>query len=494
MVETRVLPIVRIPGAFEGKGNAGLPNRRRKLSLAALLGWGQWLMSDRAARPEEALASPDLLGRSEEAERAAKVLIFLAFTLIVFSAFATGSFGRSHAWSGIGHLARLLSLPLHLYGFLMMIHLPYRAILCFLYRPHPLPESLPVVSFIIPAYNEGAMVEKAIESSAASDYPRKKMEILCVDDGSTDDTGEYIRRAAERHPGLVRVLRHPRNRGKRRALATGFDQARGEILITLDSDSVIAPDAARHLVAPFVDPRVGASTGRVAVYNKTENLLTRMLAVRYIMAFEFFRASTSVFRTVMCCSGVLSAYRRTVVRRLQDAWLHQRFLGQECTYGDDRALTSLILRAGYHTVYQRTAEVKTLAPATLPKLARMLTRWHKSFIRESLLFSTFMFTRYRDRYRIPAAFDFLLTILLIPLQFYITLYSFIHVFVDPILILRFLSLIVIMGVTYMLFYIRFERNTDFLYGVLYSFLHVFFLMWTVPYAVLTFRNNSWLTR
>ena len=65
---------------------------------------------------------------------------------------------------------------------------------------------------------------------------------------------------------------------------------------------------------------------------------------------------------------------------------------------------------------------------------------------------------------------------------------------DPILILRFLALIIIMGLTYMLFYIRFEKNTDFIYGILYSFLHVFFLMWTVPYAVLTFKNNSWLTR
>ena len=101
------------------------------------------------------------------------------------------------------------------------------------------------------------------------------------------------------------------------------------------------------------------------VYNKTENLLTRMLAVRYVMAFEFFRASTSVFKTVMCCSGVLSAYRAKVVSRLQGAWLNQEFLGQKCTYGDDRALTNFVLREGYHTVYQRTAEVKTLAPPTL---------------------------------------------------------------------------------------------------------------------------------
>ena len=451
-------------------------------------------MPERFPQQDAILASTKVFEASENAENFTKTLIFLAFSVIVLSAFVSGSFERAHYWYNLSFVTRFLSVPLVVYSVLMMVHLPYRAILCFLYKPYPLSADLPTVSVVIPAYNEGAMVEKAIESSALSDYPREKMEILCVDDGSVDDTWEYIQRAAARYPRLVRTLRHPRNRGKRHALATGFKQSRGEILVTMDSDSVIARDGLKHLVSPFVDAKVGAATAKVRVFNKRQNFLTRMLAVRYIMAFEFFRASTSVFKTVMCCSGVLSAYRRSVVARFQDRWLNQQFMGQFCTYGDDRALTNFVLREGYDTVYQRTAEVQTLAPSTLTKLARMLTRWHKSFIRESIIFSTFMFSRYRDRHRLPAAFDFMLTVVLIPFQFYITLYSLYHIFVDPILILRFLALIVIMGATYMVFYIRFERNTDFLYGVLYSFLHVFFLMWTVPYAVLTFKNNSWLTR
>jgi hyaluronan synthase len=450
-------------------------------------------MLDRLVRRAGSLAPAEALDR-EGLEKLTKTVIFLAFTLIVFSAFVSGSFDRARYWYNINFVTRYLSLPLLIYSVLILVHLPYRAILCFLYKPFPPGKTLPSVTVVIPAYNEGAMVEKAIDSSALADYPRELLEIIAVDDGSTDDTWDYVRRAAERNPGRIQAVRHPRNRGKRHALATGFARARGEILVTMDSDSVIARDGLRHLVAPFADPRIGATTAKVTVFNKHENLLTRMLAVRYVMAFEFFRASTSVFRTVMCCSGVLSAYRKSVVDRFLDRWLRQEFLGQVCTYGDDRALTNFVLREGYHTVYQRTAEVKTLAPPTIGKLARMLTRWHKSFIRESIIFSTFMFSRYRDRYRIPAVFDFLLTTTLIPLQFYITLYSVYHIFVDPILILRFLALIVIMGLTYMLFYIRFEKNSDFVYGVLYSFLHVFFLMWTVPYAFVTFRNNSWLTR
>jgi hyaluronan synthase len=370
-------------------------------------------MLDRFPPQEGVLAPGEVFQASASAERITKIVIFLAFSLIVFSAFISGSFERAHYWYNLNFVTRYLSLPLLAYSILIMIHLPYRAILCFLYKPYPLQADLPSVSVVIPAFNEGAMVEKAIESSALSDYPQEKLEILCVDDGSTDDTWEYVQRAAARHPGLVQTFRHSRNRGKRHALATGFDRARGEILVTMDSDSVIARDGLRHLVSPFADPRVGATTAKVRVYNKHQNFLTRMLAVRYIMAFEFFRASTSVFRTVMCCSGVLSAYRHSVVSRFQERWLEQEFLGQVCTYGDDRALTNFVLREGYDTVYQRTAEVQTLAPATLTKLARMLTRWHKSFIRESLIFSTFMLTRYRDRHRAPAVFYLQLTVFLI---------------------------------------------------------------------------------
>jgi len=197
---------------------------------------------------------------------------------------------------------------------------------------------------------------------------------------------------------------------------------------------------------------------------------------------------------VFCCSGVLSAYRKEIIDKILDKWLHQMFMGQVCTYGDDRSLTNFVLRSGYNTVYQRNSIVYTIVPSNLPKLARMLVRWHKSFIRESVVFITFMFSNYRRKNRFLPIFDFTLSTILIPFQFYIIIYSIIHIFIDPLLILRFLAIITIMGSVYMSFYVKFEKNTDFVFGLLYSFLHVFFLMWTVPYAVITFRNNSWLTR
>ena len=80
---------------------------------------------------------------------------------------------------------------------------------------------------LIPAYNEGAMVEKALYSVAAADYPKDLLEIICIDDGSRDDTWNYIQRARQRYPQLIQAIRFPKNRGKREALYAGFLQGPG---------------------------------------------------------------------------------------------------------------------------------------------------------------------------------------------------------------------------------------------------------------------------
>src|SRR6185437_4848488 len=139
-------------------------------------------------------------------------------------------------------------------GFLLIV---IRTIFWIFYRPAPAAtrDSAPRLTVIIPAYNEGAMVLQSIESAAKADYPHDRLEILVIDDGSKDDTWSYISQAAERYPGLVTALRQDRNRGKREALALGFSRARGEILVTIDSDSVIERGALLALAGPFRDPK-----------------------------------------------------------------------------------------------------------------------------------------------------------------------------------------------------------------------------------------------
>ena len=216
------------------------------------------------------------------------------------------------------------------------------------YRPFSLPPGpLPKVTVIIPAYNEGAMVEKAIYSVAASDYPADRLEIFCIDDGSKDDTWEYMQRAQARCPELIRLIRFPKNRGKREALYAGFTQGTGDYFVSVDSDSVIEAGTIKQIVAPMLqDPKIGGVAGNVKVYNRFANLITRMLWVRFVLSFDFLRASQSGYGFVFCTPGALSAYRREAIMPILEEWRGQTFLGTRCTIGEDRAFTNLILRQG----------------------------------------------------------------------------------------------------------------------------------------------------
>ena len=364
-----------------------------------------------------------------------------------------------------------------------------------LYRPVALPAhaDAPSLSVVIPAYNEGEMVARSIESVATANYPRERLQILAVDDGSRDDTWEHMQRAAARHPGLVRTLRLPANRGKRAALAEGFRQARGDILITIDSDSLIECDTLLAMVAPFRDPSVGAVAGRVAVLNRFAGLIPRMLHVRYAVSFDFLRAAQSTLGNVYCCPGALSAYRASAVRRVLPGWLEQRFLGQPCTIGEDRAMTNRMFALGYHVRYQSNAVVHTLAPTSYGALCRMFLRWSRSQVRED--FGLLRILGSRPRFaRVVAALDLLAANVGYAVGLAALGLSLHAAFGEP-RVLGYLALGVALGGTPgALYFLRTERSLDCLYGLLYGYYAALGLFWIKPYAALTVRARGWLTR
>jgi len=373
--------------------------------------------------------------------------------------------------------------------------LVFRTLLWFAYRPHApaSPEKAPFMTVVIPAYNEGAMVAKSIDSVASARYPLERLEIIVVDDGSTDDTWHHIQLAVARHDGRVRAVRQDRNRGKRHALAVGFQQARGEILVTVDSDSVVEPTALLALAGPFANPRVGVVAGRVLVYNRREGIIPRMLHVRFMLAFDFLRAYQSTFGTVYCSPGALSAYRASAVRQVLEAWLSQRFLGAPATYGEDRALTNDIMRLGYDSVYQRLASVLTLVPTTYWRLCRMFLRWERSFVREELRFARVVWNR-PLRARLIALADVTITNLRYPVMYATLMLLGMALVEDPMALLRTLLAIGVVASFYSIYYLRSERSFDALYGVLFAYFAAFGLFWIFPYAVLTARAQGWLTR
>ena len=376
-----------------------------------------------------------------------------------------------------------------------LLMLALRTLLWFSYRPFASAthDTAPSMTVVIPAYNEGAMVEQSIDSVAAARYPRGRLEILVVDDGSTDDTWTYIKRAAARHVGLVNTIKLERNQGKRAALAAGFRAARGDIVVTIDSDSVIEADALLAMAGPFRDPRVGAVAGKVAAYNRDQGIIPRMLHVRYILSFDFQRSVQSTYRTVYCCPGALAAYRTSVVREVLEPWLAQRFLGAACTYGEDRALTNDILDRGYDAVYQGSAVVHTLVPDTYAKLCKMYLRWDRSYVREELRFLRIVW----KRPLVPmllAAFEKLITNLRFPVAWAATATLALIVASDPMALARVLVAIGVGSTFYMLYYVYSERSLRFVHGIVYSYFAFFALWWIFPYAILTVRSRSWMTR
>lgn len=351
----------------------------------------------------------------------------------------------------------------------------------------------PDLTVVIPAYNEGMMVEKSIASVAAAEYPRDRLEVIIIDDGSTDDTWRYISRAARRFADVVTAVRMPKNQGKRAALAEGCRRARGEIIVTIDSDSVIEPGTLLAIAGPFRNPKVGAVAGKVVVYNRQNNLLARMLHVRFILSFDFLRSAQSGFGTVYCCPGALAAYRASVFRSVLDEWENQTFLGARCTYGEDRALTNYIFERGYDAVYQRSAVVHTVVPETYSKLCKMFLRWNRSYVREEIRFARIVWKRPPVQ-RLLAVIDTTVTNLRLPVAYFAVAFWALHALEDPATIPRMLFAIGAASTFYMLYYLRSERSWDFVFGILYGYYAFFALSWILPYAVITVRARSWLTR
>lgn len=370
-----------------------------------------------------------------------------------------------------------------------------RTLLWIRYNPSPTLafEDAPMLTVIIPAFNEGPMVSKTIESCVNADYPRDRLEVIAVDDGSKDDTWSHISATASRYPNLVKPVRFAVNQGKRAALVAGFESARGEIVVTIDSDSIIDRRALLEIASPFRDPRVGAVGGKVAVLNRFAGMIPRMLHVRFVLSFDFLRSAQSVYRTVYCCPGALSAYRASVLKLIVPGWSNQTFLGQSCTIGEDRALTNDVLNAGFDTVYQRTAVVHTVVPHTYNKLCRMYLRWDRSYIREELRLAKIVWKR-----PLPSLILTVMESTLTNLRFFVA-YAVMAVVVsisfhDSWAAVRLFESIGIAGLFYALYFVRSERSWEFGWGVLYAYFSTFLLFWIFPFALLTVRSRSWLTR
>src|SRR4051794_21746609 len=291
----------------------------------------------------------------------------------------------------------IMNLYLRVYGVLALANILIHALLGHVHhlrrRPRTALANLPSVTVVVPVYNENAaLLTACLMSLDEQQHPAKH--IVIVDDGSPN--------LAELEPVYARfsaranwtVLRLTRNVGKRSAQRVGFEAAMTDVVVTMDSDTTLeGVDALATLTRSFLRRRVAAVTGAVAVSNASTNMLTRLTALRYWMAFHQERAAQSLFGVMLCCSGPFAAYRLSVVADVLDDYTSQRFLGQKCTFGDDRHLTNLVLSRGHQAIFDADARAMTNAPATWSGFIRQQVRWNKSFYRELLWSARFAHRR-----------------------------------------------------------------------------------------------------
>jgi len=223
-------------------------------------------------------------------------------------------------------------------------------------------EYQPQVSVLIPAYNEEEVIVETVRSALGSDYA--PLEVIVVDDGSADRTAERVQQEFGRD-ARVRFVQEP-NRGKPFALNLGLAQAAGEIIVTIDADTSVAPDAITRLVRHFADPRVGAVAGNTKVSNR-DRWITRWQALEYITSQNLEKRAFDLLNCITVVPGALGAWRAET--------LHAAGGFSSDTLAEDTDLTLAIRRRGWRILYDEEAIARTQAPETAEALVRQRFRW-----------------------------------------------------------------------------------------------------------------------
>ncbi|MEV6736872.1 glycosyltransferase [Streptomyces sp. NPDC051104] len=215
------------------------------------------------------------------------------------------------------------------------------------------------VSVLVPAYNEAKCIENTVRSLMASEHP---IEVVVVDDGSTDGTARIVEAMGLPNVRVVRQL----NAGKPAALNRGVANARYDLVVMMDGDTVFEPATVRELVQPFADPRVGAVAGNAKVGNRN-SLIGAWQHIEYVMGFNLDRRMYDILRCMPTIPGAVGAFRRSALERVGGM--------SDDTLAEDTDITMALHRDGWRVVYAENARAWTEAPETVQQLWSQRYRW-----------------------------------------------------------------------------------------------------------------------
>lgn len=352
-------------------------------------------------------------------------------------------------------------------------------------------ESQLSVTVVIPCYNEDPKLLESCLKSITNQKISGKLNTIVIDDGSKN--------LKELLPILNKYKKMPnfnvfifeKNKGKRIAQKLGFDNASGDIIVTIDSDTVVDKvNGINNIIKQFKNSSVGAVTGDIKVLNKNENFLTHLILYRYWIAFNQERAAQSNFDAVMCCSGPFSAYRRSIIEKIKDQYISQTFLGHVSTYGDDRHLTNLVLQDGHTVRFEKNAIAYTHVPNTIKTYIKQQIRWNKSFYRELLW--TLKNVQTKHFYMI---YDMLMQLILPYMSVFVTVgIIYTAIFISLKIALTWMILLFLITALRPIYGAYRTGNLGFLLFLAYGFVHIIFLIPSRFYAIFTLKENGWSTR
>ena len=354
-------------------------------------------------------------------------------------------------------------------------------------EPQPFAEPQPrwpSVDVVVPCFNEDPVILRSCLESILGQRYEGALHVWMVDDGSSNWSAlqpVYDEFAADPRCELIPLRR---NRGKRLAQDAAVRRGQADIVMNIDSDTAVSPDALRSIVGLFRDPQVAMATGNVHPSNGGANRLTRLMGVRYRLLFEVERGAQGRFDSVLCCSGSFSAYRRSAIEEVWSQYVGQRPVSIP---GEDLHLTVRILARDYNSRYEPRAVAVTKVPATLRAYLRQQLRWNRSFYRE--LRWIFPLLRRRPPYLTLDVASRLLLPLLLPAALVV---AAVDAMANSGTLLRDAVLLAGMAVSHLAVVIWQTCNPRFclLYGLVY-------LTMLIPvrlYALLTPRRSCWGTR
>lgn len=294
-------------------------------------------------------------------------VILLAFFGVVFVIYLM-YFPSNWKLEGWGNTLATAMLWYLLFTFLRTIIYLIFSFINFIYsRSLQRPVSHPLVTILVPGYNEGKVIATAIKSLMQMDYPN--YEILVVDDGSKDDMFEVAKQFEDDH--RVRVIYKP-NGGKSSALNRGIEEALGEFVVCMDADSKLNKDVLLKAMSYFEkDKNLAALAGNVIVGNDT-NLLTKFQKLEYVTGLNFYKSAQSYLGIVNIVPGPIGVFRRKVLLEMNGY--------REDTFAEDCDLTLRILMAGYSVRYCPELVAVTEAPEEIMELTKQRYRWSRGVL------------------------------------------------------------------------------------------------------------------